>query len=254
MRIAFYQNIFCSLLIVIIFSLSPLSLAETKQIYKNQYLQQLIIGELAFQYKNYSEAYRAFLSLAYATNNPLYAQYALEAAWKQNHRQKSIRAADLWLKLAPNEPEVQLLRAVLYIKNEQIPPAKQLLVKVSNSSNPFQENAVYLLGNIAFAEGDIPRAIKYYLAINSGPYYHEARIKANLLQGSIAYKQQDYSAAIKHLQQAYHLSNKSEIAALLGEVLWQAGNVNEAKAIWQKALEKTPANRYLLDTMLRYKQ
>lgn len=53
------------------------------------------------------------------------------------------------------------------------------------------------------------------------------------------------------LKDAYAISNDSEIAAHLGEVLWSSGKKTQAKKIWQKALKNTPNNNILLETLKR---
>jgi predicted negative regulator of RcsB-dependent stress response len=44
----------------------------------------------------------------------------------------------------------------------------------------------------------------------------------------------------------------AEIAAHLGEVLWVKGKQQEARGIWQKALEKSPDDPALLKVMQRF--
>lgn len=53
------------------------------------------------------------------------------------------------------------------------------------------------------------------------------------------------------LKNAYNLSKDSEIAAHLGEVLWTTGKRAQAKKIWHKALQNTPHNNILLETLSR---
>ena len=43
-----------------------------------------------------------------------------------------------------------------------------------------------------------------------------------------------------------------EIAAHLGEVLWVTGQQQEAINVWNKALEKSPDDPYVLETMQRF--
>lgn len=54
-----------------------------------------------------------------------------------------------------------------------------------------------------------------------------------------------------YLHKAYELSNDSEIAAHLGEVLWSLGEKNQAKDVFAKALKVTPDHAGLLDTLKR---
>ncbi len=69
--------------------------------------------------------------------------------------------------------------------------------------------------------------------------------------GWLRFKQGDYDAAKRLLEQAYELLPDAEIAAHLGEVLWVVGNKSEARSIWDKALLDAPDHVKLIDTMER---
>jgi len=60
--------------------------------------------------------------------------------------------------------------------------------------------------------------------------------------------------ALVHLRKALKIVNDGEIAAHLGEVLWVAGNREEAKRVWQQAKEKFNDNHILIKTMERFGQ
>lgn len=57
--------------------------------------------------------------------------------------------------------------------------------------------------------------------------------------------------ALKTLQRAYGLKADAEIAAHLGEVLWQLGRQDDAKKLWRSANEKDPKNETLRSTLQR---
>lgn len=57
--------------------------------------------------------------------------------------------------------------------------------------------------------------------------------------------------ALNNLRQAYNLMPDPEIAAHLGEVLWQQGMFKEARSIWDEALHKQPNNLIIKRTMER---
>ena len=58
--------------------------------------------------------------------------------------------------------------------------------------------------------------------------------------------------ALKWLTQAYAADKDAEIAAHLGETLWDLGQHSQARAIWDEALANDPDHRYLLNTLRRY--
>jgi len=71
--------------------------------------------------------------------------------------------------------------------------------------------------------------------------------------GWVHYRKGNLDLAIEYLQKAYDMNPDPEIAAHLGEVLWQKGKQAEAKSIWQKALIIDPDNEVLLVTTNKFK-
>ena len=55
-----------------------------------------------------------------------------------------------------------------------------------------------------------------------------------------------------HLQKAYDMTQDSEIAAHLGEVMWVMGDRDAARALWQSARKANPGDPMLEDTVRRY--
>ena len=72
--------------------------------------------------------------------------------------------------------------------------------------------------------------------------------------GWVHYRMGNYDEAIRLLRRALSRFPDSEIAAHLGEVLWVSGNQEEAKAIWQKALKKSPNDPLIEGVMQRFIQ
>lgn len=67
------------------------------------------------------------------------------------------------------------------------------------------------------------------------------------------YRKGSLDKAIDYLQQAYKASQDPEIAAHLGEVLWQKGQHEAAKKIWSEALSADPNNEVLLAITNKFK-
>ena len=67
------------------------------------------------------------------------------------------------------------------------------------------------------------------------------------------YRKGKLDKAIKYLEQAYQINQDPEIAAHLGEVLWQKGRHVEAKKIWTDAINKNPDNEVLISTTNKFK-
>ncbi|GBL47385.1 TPR domain protein [Sulfuriferula multivorans] len=72
--------------------------------------------------------------------------------------------------------------------------------------------------------------------------------------GWAQYRQGNLDKSLDYLQRAFALRKDPEIAAHLGEVLWAKGNRDEARKLWQTALDGSPQNQALLDVMQKFKK
>ncbi len=70
--------------------------------------------------------------------------------------------------------------------------------------------------------------------------------------GWVHYRLGDNQTALNYLWRAMRLMPDAEIAAHLGEVLWQEGEHSRAREIWEGALRKEPDSEYLLRVLERY--
>ncbi len=72
--------------------------------------------------------------------------------------------------------------------------------------------------------------------------------------GWVYYRMGNTTDSLFYLSRAFSISQDSEIAAHLGEVLWAKGAREDAEDVWRTALEKDPENEMLLETIKRLKQ
>jgi tetratricopeptide (TPR) repeat protein len=70
--------------------------------------------------------------------------------------------------------------------------------------------------------------------------------------GWVYYKKGDLNQAETYLKQAFDIHQDPEIAAHLGEVLWQKGQREQAKKIWGDALRADPENETLVSTHRKF--
>ncbi len=70
--------------------------------------------------------------------------------------------------------------------------------------------------------------------------------------GWVKFKQGENEQALTYLRQAYEIDPQAEIAAHLGEVLWQMGRTDEAREVWRKGAALDNANPVLQKTMQRF--
>jgi Flp pilus assembly protein TadD len=71
--------------------------------------------------------------------------------------------------------------------------------------------------------------------------------------GWVEFRLGNLSAALQHLQKAYKERPDAEIAAHLGEVLWQLSRQDEARAVWREGVKLAPDNETLQETLQRLK-
>ena len=69
--------------------------------------------------------------------------------------------------------------------------------------------------------------------------------------GWVHYRLGELQLAQEYLQQAFERYPDAEIAAHLGEVLWQAGQSAQAKRVWRQALQLDAKNPTLIQTLKR---
>ncbi len=72
--------------------------------------------------------------------------------------------------------------------------------------------------------------------------------------GWVYYRMGDLKKGVKYLKQAFDVRSDPEIAAHYGELLWMNGAKEDAKKIWQSALEEHPENEMLLETVKRFRK
>lgn len=70
--------------------------------------------------------------------------------------------------------------------------------------------------------------------------------------GWVQYRLGNNEEALKHLREAIKLLPDHEVAAHLGEVLWVSGQQEEAKKVWNKALEKQKDSEILKAIMEKF--
>lgn len=70
--------------------------------------------------------------------------------------------------------------------------------------------------------------------------------------GWVEYRLGNLPAAREYLEKSYAVFPDPEVAAHLGEVLWQAGSEQRAREIWLKALQEEPDNELVIDALRRF--
>lgn len=69
--------------------------------------------------------------------------------------------------------------------------------------------------------------------------------------GWVLFRRGDVAGALPHLERAYRIYPDAEIAAHWGELLWVSGQQGEARALWARALARSPDSKPLRATIER---
>jgi Flp pilus assembly protein TadD len=72
--------------------------------------------------------------------------------------------------------------------------------------------------------------------------------------GWVKYRRGQLAQALDYLKRAYAAQPDPEVAAHLGEVLWQQGKHEEAVKTWEEALQAHPENETLQKTAKKFQQ
>ena len=70
--------------------------------------------------------------------------------------------------------------------------------------------------------------------------------------GWVLYRLSDFDKSVGYLQRAYTQAPEGEVAAHLGEVLWEKGEPDKARQVWLDAFDKETDNPLLNRTLERY--
>jgi tetratricopeptide (TPR) repeat protein len=175
-------------------------------------------------------------------------QAALLAKAKRN--QDSFDLLDKAVKNLPNTPEL-VYDYALSAERIQKQDIMETELRKAIAAKPDFAAAYNALG-YSFADRNIKldeavSLIEKALTISPNDHYMLDSL------GWAHYRKGNLDKAVDYLQQAYKVNPDPEIAAHLGEVLWQKGQHEEAKKIWNDGLLNDPGNEVLIATTNKFK-
>ena len=179
-------------------------------------------------------------------------------------------------------PQLYLFESELLMREDRYQEGMALLTEAL-LRHPQQDSLLYArsmfsekLGDIDLLERDLRtmldhqpdnplalNALGYALANHSDRYQEARELISKALQlkpgdpaitdslGWVEYRLGRLERALELLQQAFKDFPDHEVAAHLGEVLWQLGRRDEARAIWQRGLELKPDSPLIREAMQR---
>ena len=141
-------------------------------------------------------------------------------------------------------------QAMLAEKLNQLEEMERLLRRII-TQNPSYYNAYNALG-FSLADRNIRLAEAKQLIIKALTFAPDDPFITDSL-GWVEFRLGNLPSALNYLQKAYKARADAEIAAHLGEVLWQLKRTNEAIEIWREGLTIAPNNETLQETLQRLK-
>ncbi len=164
------------------------------------------------------------------------------------HNDQAMEAADEALAAYPGNVRIRYARAMLHDSNGRFEDAEQDLRAIleQEPDNAVTLNALgYILTTRSTRFDEAQGLIERALSLDpENPAILDS-------MGWVLFKQGETSKALDYLQAAYETFPDPEVAAHLGEALWQNGQQEQARMIWREGLEKDPADELILETLER---
>ncbi|MFO1434030.1 MAG: tetratricopeptide repeat protein [Candidatus Competibacteraceae bacterium] len=143
----------------------------------------------------------------------------------------------------PDNPDVLYTRSLLAERLDRLDIVEQDLRRLIDA-NPKNGQALNALGYTLADRTDRYQEALQYLQQAIALLPNDPAVLDSM--GWVYYRLGQYDKALDYLRRAYQLSEDDEIGAHLSEVLWVSGRRDEARKVWQKALDKEPDSDYLI--------
>lgn len=162
--------------------------------------------------------------------------------------EEAIEVANRALRLMPNDIDFLYARSLVRVMLKQHLEVERDLLSILKI-NPNHADALNALGyTLAIQGGRMNEAMNYLSkAIELSPN-NPAFIDS---MGWLHYQMGNLPEALDWLKRARKLSNDTDIAVHLGEVLWMSGHKQDAKKLWVEALKLEPEHPNLKQTLDR---
>jgi tetratricopeptide (TPR) repeat protein len=167
----------------------------------------------------------------------------------RDHRQWQA-AFDLLSTQSGEDIDLLYEQAMLAEKLNQLEEMERLLRAII-AKNPSYYNAYNALG-FSLADRNMRLAEAKQLIIKALTFAPDDPFITDSL-GWVEFRLGNLPSALNYLQKAYKARADAEIAAHLGEVLWQLKRTTEAIQIWREGLKMGPTNETLQETLQRLK-
>ena len=176
--------------------------------------------------------------------------YLIEAEGlsSNNHIETAWIRINQGLKYYKDDPSLLYTRAMVAEKRNDLVQLEQDL-RVILQSNPDNAMALNALGYTLADRTDRLDEARQLIERAHELEPNDAAITDSL--GWVYFRLGDLQTAERLLREAFNAYPDAEVAAHLGEVLWQQGKRSEARRAWNQALKTQPNNPALLETIQR---
>ncbi len=196
-----------------------------------------------------NEARELIHAIPAATSDEQRSRVLAEVQLLREHRQWQA-AFDLLAKHSAGDIDLIYEQAMLAEKLNQLDTMEKLLRQIIEE-NPSYYNAYNALG-FSLADRNIRLQEAKQLIVKALTFAPDDPFITDSL-GWVEFRLGNLNAALQYLQKAYRDRADAEIAAHLGEVLWQMKRPDEAIQIWREGLNTAPNNETLQETLHRLK-
>jgi tetratricopeptide (TPR) repeat protein len=180
-----------------------------------------------------------------------YALYEASLLHEHDRTQEAFDYLDKLVKQYPDNQEVRYHRAMIAESMDKLDVLESDLrwILDKDPNNAQALNALgYTLTDRTDRHEEALVMIQKALELKPGdPFYLDSL-------GWAYYRLGKLDKAEQYLREALAVQSDVEFIAHLGEVLWEQGEHDEAKSVWQQGLEQEADNELLLETMRRYGQ
>lgn len=163
----------------------------------------------------------------------------------------SLKAYGAGLAAFPNDKDLLYGRAMTLIEMTRLPAAERDLRAVL-AKDPNDPHALNALGYTLADRTDRLQEAAHLVNRAYAQRPHDPAIIDSM--GWLAYRQGRLHAALSYLRTAWKMADDPEIGAHYGEVLWKLGRRDQARQIWQQALQAHSGNVLLNSTIKRLTQ
>jgi predicted Zn-dependent protease len=166
----------------------------------------------------------------------------------REQNEQALEAANKALEDYPANIRIRYARAMLLDSMNQPAQAESDLKRIIEEQ---PQNAVALnaLGYIITTRSDRYAEAREYIerALEIDP--ENPAILDSM--GWVLYQQGEIDKALEYLSRAWEAYADPEVAAHFGEVLWQSGEEEQARIIWEEGFEQDPDHPILIETVER---